>query len=42
MNTIKFNYHGLILEVPYLGSHQCVAMNAQGDIFYVRPRAYHQ
>ena len=33
MNTIKFSYHGLILEVPYLGSHQCVAMNAQGDIF---------
>ena len=33
MNTIKFSYYGLILEVPYLGSHQCLVMNAQGDIF---------
>ena len=33
MSPIKLNYHGLILEVAYLGSHQCLALNAQGDIF---------
>ena len=33
MSPIKLNYHGVILEVAYLGSHQCLALNAQGDIF---------
>ena len=33
MSPIKLNYYGLILEVPYLGSDQCVTMNALGDIF---------